>query len=546
MRYIGFPSTQTLKGGKSVYFASRDEIVKPLFKAMLKSDYSETSLHSFYSNTLRKYVVLCDENEIDIFSLESVSLYEDYLLEKYSRNEIKNSTYTREISDLKTLFTFLDKPSSWFKNVQVLGANQGESFEAYSQNDLKKLLPLLRGMFKQLAEQFIANPKRHIRANPQQASFSFTWQGKTFPIYGGMTKLAACATYLLAYYTWSNSSVIYNLKRPKLVSHSLSDTWYSMPAFKRRAFKTISIEIGEHELEVPKYAMGFFDKLMEVSMLIDKSPDTFLIQTVIGGTHKPMCSNLLSDSIKAFIKRELCFTDDRNRPLHPVVSRFRETGSKLTIAKKGTMEAAILLDNTPNTVEANYSKGNEHENNKMVNETVTILEHKVKNKSSVAEAVEVVKKKLDLKILTYEEYLEKKVALARNAHGTYCQDSQGIEAEKFTRKAHKHNLSIGKKLVCADLLSCFECKHQAIVESVNDIWCLISFKECIEESKYSHLDFTHYQANFKKVLDSINKIIRKINKKVFRQAKLKMSEFGRHPLWLESNDLISIGGTHEA
>ncbi len=546
MRYIGFPSTQTLKDGKSVCFASRDEIVKSLFKAMLKSDYSEASLHSFYSNTLRKYVALCDENEIDIFSLESVSLYEDYLFEKYSRNEIKNSTYTREISDLTTLFSFLDKPSSWFKDVRVLGANQRESFEAYSQNDLKKLLPLLRGMFKQLAEQFIANPKSHIRANKQQASFSFAWQGKTFPIQGGMTKLAACATYLLAYYTWSNSSVIYNLKRPKLVSHSLSDTWYSMPAFKRRAFKTISVEIGEHQLEVPKYAMGFFDKLMEVSMLIDPSPEAFLIQTVIGGTHKPMCSNLLSDSIKAFIKRELCFTDDRNRPLHPVVSRFRETGSKLTIAKKGTMEAAILLDNTPNTVEANYSKGNEHENNKMVNETVTILETKIKNKSTVAEAVEVVKETLDLKILTYEEYLEKKVALARNAHGTYCQDSQGIEAEKFTRKAHKHNLSIGKKLVCADLLSCFECKHQAIVESVNDIWCLISFKECIEESKYSHLDFTHYQANFKKVLDSINKIIRKISKKVFRQAKLKMSEFGRHPLWLESNDLISIGGTHEA
>ncbi len=38
---------------------------------------------------------------------------------------------------------------------------------------------------------------------------------------------------------------------------STGEIWYTMPAFKRRAFKTIQIEIGEHELEIPKYAMTF-------------------------------------------------------------------------------------------------------------------------------------------------------------------------------------------------------------------------------------------------------------------------------------------------
>ena len=30
-----------------------------------------------------------------------------------------------------------------------------------------------------------------------------------------------------------------------------------MPAFKRRAFKTIQLEMGGHELEIPKYALDF-------------------------------------------------------------------------------------------------------------------------------------------------------------------------------------------------------------------------------------------------------------------------------------------------
>lgn len=504
---------------------------------MCKSDYSETSQHSYYSNTLFKYVELCDMHNIRIFTQESIAIYEDYLFEKYRLGKIKNSTYTREISDLTRLFLFLELPKSWFSDVRVLGSNQSEPFEGYSREDLKQLLPILRSMFKQIAEQFLDDPKKHIDAHHKNPTFSFYWKNKEFKLLGGITKLVGCATYLMSYYTWSNSTTLYSLIRPRIVSHTLSEQWYSMPAFKRRAFKTISVEMGEHKLEIPKYAMTFFDTLMKVSQVIDPSDNAFLLQTVIQKKVKPITGNLLSDSVKFFINKNICLLDARGRKLYPVISRFRETGSNLTIISKGDLEAAILLDNTPKTVRQNYSKGNEHENNKMISDTVSVLESSVRNNSTVKEAKITVKNELEITVLTYEQYLEDKAKLARNIHGSHCKNNNDSQAEKYQRKVKIHNLSLGEKLICADLIGCFGCEHQVIVESVHDIWCLLSFAECIEDSKYSHLNTLHFEKNFKEVLEQINAIQKKLNPKILRQAKTKLNTEGRHPIWDSAEQL---------
>ena len=36
-----------------------------------------------------------------------------------------------------------------------------------------------------------------------------------------------------------------------------------------------------------------------------------------------------------------------------------------------------------------------------------------------------------------------------------------------------------------------------------DIWCLLSFKACIEESLYLHLDASHYRKNFEDIIQFI-------------------------------------------
>lgn len=61
-----------------------------------------------------------------------------------------------------------------------------------------------------------------------------------------------------------------------------------MPAFKRRAFKTIQVEMCGHELDIPKYALEFFDKLREASMLIDTGDHATLLQTIVTNKVQPI------------------------------------------------------------------------------------------------------------------------------------------------------------------------------------------------------------------------------------------------------------------
>lgn len=131
-----------------------------------------------------------------------------------------------------------------------------------------------------------------------------------------------------------------------------------------------------------------------------------------------------------------------------------------------------------------------------------------------------------------------------SAHGTYCSDPFGEQSKKYNRQAHSQGFN-ENKLACADLLGCFGCEHHVIVQSIEDIWCLLSFKDCIEESIYLHLNAKHFNQNFSSTLNYIEEaILPKISKKILIDAENKLNNTGRHPLW-GTPDLLQIGGSHD-
>ncbi|WP_462160732.1 hypothetical protein [Pseudoalteromonas maricaloris] len=125
-----------------------------------------------------------------------------------------------------------------------------------------------------------------------------------------------------------------------------------------------------------------------------------------------------------------------------------------------------------------------------------------------------------------------------------CQDPFGKRSEKFTKKASNTNSALGEKIACADLLNCFGCEHQVIIQSVDDIWCLFSFKSCLEESIFFHLDEQHFNQNFTEVIQYIEiNIIPNLDKSIVKQAEMKLDELGRHPLWQDANSMMMAFGS---
>ncbi len=118
----------------------------------------------------------------------------------------------------------------------------------------------------------------------------------------------------------------------------------------------------------------------------------------------------------------------------------------------------------------------------------------------------------------------------------------GEKSEAYNRKAKQRNLlKDGEKLACADLLKCFGCPEQVIVQSVSDIWCLLSFKECIKESLYLHLNTHHYRQNFERTIIFITEnIIPKLKKNILKQAKVMLNDKGLHPHWDDAESIIAM------
>lgn len=548
-RYLGIPKTHEIKAGNATPL-ERDEIAQNLFIAIIERRDASPSTKANIFNAARKHFSFCDNQEIKLVPLSEKAFVKELeaLSVRQRRGEIKDSTVSRLRADLSTLFQWLELNSNIKMPTHLhTGTTQSTPTRGYSDQDLKQLLPLLRSIFKQLYPQFVKEPLVHMQAASNSSTMSFYWKGEEYEVCGGTTKLFCTATFLLSYYTWSNSTTLYNLKRPKISSHSLSENWYQMPAFKRRAFKTITVELGDNnQFEIPKYATQFFNQLLTASKLLDPSPNGLLLPAYSCRKKKiqNMSGCILNDFKAKWLNKFFPLQDERGEKLWPVPRRFRATGSHLTLARKGPVEAAILLDNTPNTIKSSYSTGNPHENDKMNRDTILTLEQTVRDRQSVEAAKAKVIKAQKVDVLTYDAYVRRASPPTRSAHGSYCKDSDGHKAEKFTARARQHRLiSDREQLACADLLKCWSCDHQVLVESAMDIWCILSFRECLEESIYLHIDKTHHQENFAVTIEKINLRLKSLQPKVVRDAHRRLASEGRHPLWLDIDSVIMNKGS---
>ncbi|HHC6514022.1 TPA: phage integrase N-terminal SAM-like domain-containing protein [Vibrio parahaemolyticus] len=541
-----FPATKKLQQGGQFKDADRLGFVhqiKARFGEKIEEGYSYNTLYSHYRK-LSQYLRWCDLNNAIAFTQDSLEGYMSHLHTRVMQGTMKRSTYKKHHSGLLVLFRdYLDLPSSYFNAITVLDDSDTESFEAYTRSDLNQLLPFLRSLFKQTYRQFIESPETHIKAYKNKSTMTFEWKGQTYNLCGAISKMMSAGAYLLSYYTYANTSDLFQLSQPRNASTSAGETWYTMPAFKRRAFKTIQVEMGEHELDIPKYAMRFFDHLLNASRLISTDENATLLQTVVAQKATPMKSATLNDFLRGWVEKHFTFTDQTGRRLRPLISRFRETGAQITAYHQGEMMNDIMLGNTPNTRKKSYSEGNRITNNGMMQDAMSIREEEIKRGVNTKQA----QTNLGIDVLVIEE--ENKINLpdlSRTPNGGSCATPFGEKSEKYTKKALKQGLlREGEKLACADLLGCFGCPSQVIVQSLSDIWCLLSFKACIEESLYLHLDASHYRHNFENIVTFIDEnILPNIDRKLLKQAENKLDDEGYHPNWDDADSVLGLIPSH--
>ncbi|WP_444996703.1 hypothetical protein [Aliikangiella sp. IMCC44359] len=536
--YLGVPNSSDIKKSKS---AGRDTLVKKWFERFdSNQEYTDQTKHG-YIHDFVKYVRLIDSAQLYPESREAVELWEQHLVEKVRLSQMHVNSARKQLSSTKTILNMMECPiEEWFSKFGLFRSEINPT-SSYSNSEIKLLIKILHSFFRQVSGQIIRSPALHKSATTTNKTATFKFGGKTVAVAAAITKCFSAGYFLLAYYTWANSSTLLKMTKPS-EKDSTTGKWHNQHVLKPRANKYVTVSLGDNgSYDVPKYALRFIEKLTELSHIVGNQSNHLLFQSRLN-----VVAPLEAPHLRVFtnwLLNHFNLLSDDGAPLRPQAKRFRASGShRYIIATGNNLEASILLGNTPNVVSKHYSSGNESDNNQQLQAALFTLEGVV-NCTDIEAAKERTKKEMNVEVLPYEEFLSKYSnnfkKPQRTVLGTGCKDPYGKEADRYRRKINFSPKSLEvDHLACADILNCFFCSNQVFIEEIDDIWCLLSFKDSLEESRQDHIDNSQFIRNFSEILERVNQAIFRLNTKSRRIAQKKLSSEGRHPLWPEGMNYI--------
>ncbi|WDE12030.1 hypothetical protein [Thalassomonas haliotis] len=536
-RYKGVPKVYKMLRGTLL---ERDEQVIKWYRAFKgNTEYTDTTLHSLY-RVFTKYVKICDSIPVNPDSKKGISAFETALVHNVRTGAKSSNSAKGELSNLRTIMRMLDHPvDDWFSKFKLF-RSQITPTQAYSEKELKTLIKILQSLYFQLSKQIQQSPQKYIQAGRRDRYASFSFNEIEVQVNGAITKCYCSAYFLLAYYTWGNAGTLRDMGIPKASQKKGKEgKWFVQTVLKKRANKYVTIELGDNlSTDIPKHALNFINDLLTLTHSLFPTTSRLLHQC-IDGINKPLCPNHIRSNMNWLIST-FDLTDDNGQELRPEAKRFRATGSANYLALTGnSLETSQLLNNTPVVVQRHYSKGNESENNAQLQATANTLENAIKC-GDIDRAREQTLEQMNLEVLPYEEFVNRYAKPGNGQKtplGTGCKDPFDKHGDRFRRKASIDSVDMSH-LACADLLNCFSCPNQVLVEEVDDIWCLMSFYEALKDAREDHLNMAHFKTNFERVLNKIKQVLFSIDLKVRRQAEKKLLSEGRHPFWPNTINLV--------
>lgn len=524
--YLDVPIRFKLKSAVSAH--RHKDVIRWFNYFKNENEYADTTKWG-YLNDFVKFVRQCDKNRVSPETELAVTMWERHLTESVRLGNLHVNSARKLISSIKTIMTRLDESnSSWFSSYSLFRSEINPT-QGYSDKELALLLKIILPFFRQTAKQIIDAAESN--TGLKLGSSRFKYQGETFSVKNPIPKCFSSAFFLISYYTFANTICILRMLKPKNYEHR-NDSWFKQSVLKSRANKYVSIEIGDNgTLDIPKHALSFFKLLLKLSHVI--STDDALLY----GTNKHSIVALEVNHLQGFnrwVAKHLIPLDDFRKPLRLLNSKFRASGSYRYFAKTGSeIHTSTLLGNTPQVMKRHYATGNSEEVREQLSATVLTLENAAKC-SNIEEAKSRSKQQMNLEVLPFEAFLEKysHSAADKTVIGTGCKSPYSDIGKKYQRKVNFSPKTINvENLACSDIANCFFCKNQVIIDDVDDIWCLLSFKECVLDSREKHINISQFLKNFDELLERINHAVFNLSPTIRRKAQRKLDDYGRHPLW---------------
>ncbi|WP_125561454.1 hypothetical protein [Pseudoalteromonas rubra] len=499
-------------------------------------EYKQGSRLSVYSNI---------KTFLDFQFDEGRDLLEPKGVEPFCRH-LQSKIYDRSIglSHARSLYSSMNK---FLLNVGVIrsdfvflfkGCTLPKKADVYSESDFKLIISVVSniyfgcsGILKEHVER--SNDKKRsfslssccetLEADIKHLCISFDYVQK-HPLYWFMHS----AFILFVIYTWSNEKQLLDLQADNL---GVSDDGVeSCFLYKGRANKFIRLNIGVSGLEADKKGIDFFKDFFEVRKCILE----YLKErgSVIGHDGLFFVQNRLDEELRKFKLCSAIFLD------HPISKELKSRSIYLQSVSCRALRKSIeqyvdykLQDpflttskaqHTWQTYLKNYSSGNVKDSRSNITDALRELTEKANSMES----------RNDRKALA--EYLDiclvQGGSMQHQLNGLGCADKEGHSnsSKSFEKKQKKMNRT---PKLCADLSNCVNCSHCVVVENVDAIYNLLSFKELIEFNKPVFIGSSKAVENYELKLRKIDLFLSLVDPVVLAKAKKKLAHEGVYEVW---------------
>jgi len=197
----------------------------------------------------------------------------------------------------------------------------------------------------------------------------------------------------------------------------------------------------------------------------------------------------------------------------------------------------------------NYSKGDKRVNQVESAKSANTMEAFVRNNGDIKIAIQTASNIMKIpvqNITEYENHIENSQDTCKTVQGGTCKGEENKQTRSFQRSAMKNSLLDKEDLVkisCGFVIECFDCSNFGIIDDVEDIWCLLSFRHQLNNSLESHCSLKHFLKNFGDVMLSIDELLDRLTAKKVDQANKRISSENFHPQWSDTHSVADVLGT---
>jgi hypothetical protein len=342
---------------------------------------------------------------------------------------------------------------------------------------------------------------------------------------------------IFAFFTWGNTKQIIELDMSDIkLDEDGIDTGY---IYKGRAFKFVRLSIGKSSFSGDRSGYRWFKKFIETRGILkeylekiegwyfDGDPLFFAAQ----GKSNDEFANIARQIAKydnyvinqGTIMEQMSFLDmslDSYR-----ISRIRKTCEQY--ADSELKSPFVIIEKAQHewkTYQKNYSRGNPIDSkidmssalNELHNDSIRSLPIEEKNKELLRFGLEIV--------TGSEDDVESLI------NGFGCKKS--LPETEIEKKFITKQVRLGRDpKACADFANCVICSKCRVIEDVDAVYKLLSFKHAIEYGKVIYNGSDAARKRYKEILSSIEDRISFINEKVVDAAIRKIGEDGYSKIW---------------